>query len=168
MRLGRAGFTSQRCARASPAISGRDRAYSTARAGTDRPEGSLAAPSPGDRAEARAGVAVAATRSRHTNLKMLPFRTSLRGVAHRRGLAKKPTSALSSGAFARPVRGTTLPFPPPLLLAARRRLLIGCRDGNSMKAGSSILRRLICMTCWFEPLILRLEPGLPRRMTSFA
>jgi hypothetical protein len=31
-------------------------------------------------------------------------------------------------------------------------------NGTSMKTDSSILRRLIRMRCWFEPLILRLGP----------
>ncbi len=39
-----------------------------------------------------------------------------------------------------------------------RRLLIECVDNTSTKADSSILRRLIRMSCWFEPLILRLGP----------
>src|SRR6266851_3708257 len=38
------------------------------------------------------------------------------------------------------------------------RLLIECVDNTSTKADSSILRRLIRMSCWFEPLILRLGP----------
>jgi hypothetical protein len=37
-----------------------------------------------------------------------------------------------------------------------------------VKSDRAILRRLICTTCWFEPLILRLRgPAHPRRMTSF-
>jgi hypothetical protein len=67
--------TNQRSVGASPAISGRDRAYSTARAGRGRPTAE----------RPRGGCAPAqglqATLSKHTNLKMPPFRTSLRHVA---------------------------------------------------------------------------------------
>jgi hypothetical protein len=48
-----------------------------------------------------------------------------------------------------------------------RRLLIGCVDGTSMKADSSILRRLIRMRRWFEALILRLSFALAEDAARF-
>jgi hypothetical protein len=134
---------------ASLAISGLGRACSATRAGTGRTERSLARATAEQRRQdcgpARGSQTTLSTR---TNLRMCSFRTSLRCAA-------QPTLGLHSAQL--------------LLLwrvpgGSSRRLLIGCYGGKCNRGHSSILRRLIGVTSWFEPLILRLclDPARPR------
>jgi hypothetical protein len=137
---------------------------------TERSSASATAERPG---RGRAPTWASQALSRHTNLKMRSFRTSLRCAA------QLPSQVPSQEAEQRPVRGTSAALDASYQrLPSKsgtedstafsavapswrpgRRLLMDCVDGTSMKADSSIVRRLIRMRCWFEPLILRLGPA---------
>ena len=121
--------------RAFHAISVRDRACSTARAGRDR--ASSAGSEQPDRRRAPARERQAAP-ARHTNLRKRPF----------------------GPPFAEPHRSTRhrerhCLFRRDATLAALSPLLIGCSDTIPVKAGNSILQRLIHIIPWADPLILR-------------
>jgi hypothetical protein len=169
----RAGLRSsvRRRRRSFLAISGRRRAYSAARAGTGRTDRSSASAS-GERP--RWGLAPTwasqATLSRHC-LKMRSFRASLRCASQPPITGTYPRNRTATcswnirGLDARYQRllsksgtedGTAFSAVAPSWRLGRHPL-IECVDGTSMKVDSSILRRLIRMRCWFEPLILRLK-----------
>ena len=121
--------------RAFHAISVRDRACSTARAGRDR--ASSAGDEQPDRRRAPARERQAAP-ARHTNLRKRPF----------------------GPPFAEPRRSTRhwerhCLFRRDATLAALSPLLIGCSDTIPVKAANSILQRLIRIIPWVDRLILR-------------
>src|SRR6266566_6344190 len=123
--------------RAVHAISVRDRACSTARAGRDRASSAGAEQPDRRRAPARERQAAPA---RHTNLRKRPF----------------------GPPFAEPHRSTRHRerhwlFRRDATLAALSPLLIGCSDTIPVKAGNSILQRLIRIVPWVDRLILRLD-----------